>query len=147
MEQIDLHRYKATGLLGSGADYEVRSAVDQETGQQVVLKRPMPQMISRRMHGGTEARTDRTLQVLQGMDHAVPLVVPILGYTDRANHDWFFGDSLGQEYRVVVEERARGIPLMVSDPRARITGVPDQDDELSTGEFFVSSGYGANSGP
>ena len=124
MEQVDLHRYEASGILGSGADYEVRSAVDQETGQQVVLKRPMPQMISRRMHGGTEARTDRTLQFFQDMDHAMPLVVTILGYTDRANHDWFYGDSLGQEYRVVVEERARGIPLLVSDPRARITGVP-----------------------
>ena len=62
MEQVDLRRYEASGVLGSGADYEVRSAVDQETGQQVVLKRPMPQMISRRMHGGTETRTDLTLQ-------------------------------------------------------------------------------------
>ena len=124
MEQVDLRRYEASGILGSGADYEVRSAVDQETGQQVVLKRPMPQMISRRMHGGTEARTDRTLQVRQEMDQDTSLVVPILGYTDRANHDWFYGDSLGQEYRVVVEERARGIPLLVTDARARITGVP-----------------------
>ena len=124
MEQVDLHRYEATGLLGSGADYEVRSAVDQETGQQVVLKRPMPQMISRRMHGGTEARTDRTLQVMGEMGQSTCLVAPILGYTDRADHDWFYGDTLGQEYRVVVEERARGIPLLVTDARARITGVP-----------------------
>ena len=124
MEQVDLRRYESSGLLGSGADYEVRSAVDQETGKLVVLKRPMPQMISRRMHVGTEARTDRTLQVLQEIDHALPLVIPILGYTDRANHDWYYGDSLGQEYRVVVEERAKGIPLLVSDARARITGVP-----------------------
>ncbi len=124
MEQVDLSRYETSGVLGSGADYEVRSAVDQETGKQVVLKRPMPQMISRRMHGGTEARTDRTLQVIQEMDHPTSLIAPILGYTDRANHDWFYGDSLGQEYRVVVEERARGIPLLVSDARARITGVP-----------------------
>ena len=124
MEQVDLRRYQTSGILGSGADYEVRSAVDQETGKQVVLKRPMPQMISRRMHGGTEARTDRTLQAIQEMEQELSLVAPILGYTDRANHDWFYGDSLGQEYRVVVEERARGIPLLVSDPRARITGVP-----------------------
>ena len=68
MEQVDLRRYQTSGILGSGADYEVRSAVDQETGKQVVLKRPMPQMISRRMHGGTEARTDRTLQVIQEME-------------------------------------------------------------------------------
>ena len=124
MEQVELSRYVASGIIGSGADYEVRSAVDQETGHQVVLKRPMPQMISRRMHTGAEARTDRTLQVIQEMDHSTSLVVPILGYTDRANHDWFYGDSLDQEYRVVVEERARGIPLLATDARARITGVP-----------------------
>ena len=28
MEQVDLERYEITGLLGTGADYEVRAAVD-----------------------------------------------------------------------------------------------------------------------
>ena len=124
MEQVELNRYEETGKLGSGADYEVRSAIDRETGSQVVLKRPMPQMIVRRLHGPTEERTDRILQVHQAMNRCVPGLVPVLGYTERANHDQFFGDALGQEYRVTVEERASGIPLFVGDPRARITGVP-----------------------
>ena len=124
MEQVELSRFQTTGILGSGADYEVRGAVDQETGKLVVLKRPIPQMITRGMHGSTEARTDRTLEVLQRMEHYIPNIVPILGYTERKVHDDFYGDSTGQEYRVVVEERAKGIPLMVGDMRARIRGVP-----------------------
>ena len=124
IEQIELTRYEDTGKLGSGADYEVRSAIDRETGLQVVLKRPMPQMITRQMHGSTEARTDLVLRLHQAMKQRVPGLVPILGYTERANHDEFFGDALGQEYRVTVEERASGIPLYVGDPRARIIGIP-----------------------
>ena len=116
MEKVDLSRYEATGLLGSGADYQVRSAVDRETGRPVVLKRPVPQMISRRMHGATEARTERVLQAYQEVGHTISLVVPILGYTDPANHDEFFGDSLGQEYRVVVEERAVRQPGELVEP-------------------------------
>jgi hypothetical protein len=46
-----------------------------------------------------------------------------VGYTERANHDAYFGDALGQAYRVTVQEHATGIPL-VGDPRARITGTP-----------------------
>ena len=124
MEQVDLSRYEDAGRLGSGADYEVRAAVDRETGKQVVLKRPIPQMISRQLHGNTEARTEQTLRIHQEMGGAIPGIVPILGYTEPAVHDSYFGDSLGQEYRVTVEERATGIPLFVGDARARITGVP-----------------------
>lgn len=124
MQKVELDRFQTSGILGAGADYEVRAAVDQETGKQVVLKRPVPQMISRGMHTSTEARTDRTLQVLEQMGQTTDHVVPIVGYTERGVHDQFYGDSLGQEYRVIVEERARGIPLMVGDMRARITGVP-----------------------
>ena len=109
--------------MGAGADYHVRAAVDKETGQEVALKRPIPQMISRGLHGPIEARTDRTLQAFQGLGFEIPTVVPLLGYTQRTNHDAYFGESLGQEYRVVVEERAKGIPL-VGDSMARITKVP-----------------------
>ena len=123
MELVDLNRYQLTGLLGSGADYEVRAAVDQETGGPVVIKRPVPQMISRRMHPPVETRTDRTLQVYAELGNSVPQICPILGYTERANHDAYFGESMGQEYRVLVSERAAGIPL-VGDPRARILRVP-----------------------
>lgn len=123
MRKVDLQKYQLIGLLGSGADYEVRAALDRETGQQVVLKRPMPQMVSRQLHRGIEERTDRILQVYEKVGHAIPHLSPILGYTDRACHDEYFRESLGQEYRVMVEVRARGIPL-VGDPMARITGVP-----------------------
>jgi len=123
MEQIDLNRYAVTGILGSGADYEARSAVDRETGAQVVLKRPEPQMIRRRMHTNIESRTDQVLHVYQEVGHTIPTVVPILGYTERANHDAYFGDDLGHDYRVLVAERALGIPL-VGDIKARFTGVP-----------------------
>ncbi len=123
MELVDLNRYTLTGLLGSGADYEVRAAIDRETGGQVVLKRPVPQLISRRMHTSVETRTDRTLQVYAELGAAVPQICPILGYTERANQDEYFGDSLGQEYRVMVSERAAGIPL-AGAPRDRILRVP-----------------------
>jgi len=123
MEQIELNRYEVTGILGSGADYEARSAVDRETGAQVVLKRPEPQMIRRQMHTNIEARTDRLLQVYEEVGHTIAALVPIVGYTERANHDAYFGDDLGNDYRVFVAERAPGIPL-VGDVKARFTGVP-----------------------
>lgn len=123
MELVNLERYEPGGRLGTGADYEVRTAVDRETGNQVVLKRPVPQMIRLNQHGGTEARTQRLLQAHQEMGPSLAGIVPILGYTEPANHDEFFGDSLGHEYRVTVEERAKGIPLL-GDHMARITGVP-----------------------
>ena len=123
MEQVDLNRYELGGALGSGADYEVRAAVDRKTGRQVVLKRPQPQMVRRQLHAGIEKRTERSLRAHREVGHSIPLVVPVLGYTERTLHDEYFGESLGQEYRVTVEERALGIPL-VGDPMARITGVP-----------------------
>ena len=123
IDQVELSRYKPLGALGSGADYQVRAALDEDTGREVALKRPQPQMVSKRLHGRIEARTDRTLEILQSLGFNVPTAVPVLGYTRRANHDAYFGDSLGQEYRVVVEERAKGIPL-VGDPMARIVKVP-----------------------
>ena len=122
MELVNLDRYQAGARLGTGADYEVRSALDLETGNQVVLKRPVPQMIKLKQHLNTEARTNRVLQAHRDLGRPLPGIVPILGYTDQAVHDDFFGDSLGVEYRVTVEERARGIPLL-GDHMARITGV------------------------
>ena len=123
MEKVDLNRYELTSLLGSGADYEVRSAVDRATGDQVILKRPVPQMISRRMHGSVEERTERTIRLHEELANDIAEVCPMLGYTDPANHDEFYGDALEQEYRVTVSQRAGGIPL-VGDPRARILRVP-----------------------
>jgi hypothetical protein len=123
MEELDLSGYDITRILGTGADYEVWGAVDRGTGRQVVLKRPLPQTVRHQLHAGIEARTDRLLQVYREVGHSIPGMVPILGYTARSNHDAYFGDVLAQDYRVIIQERGEGIPL-VGDPMARITGVP-----------------------
>lgn len=123
MELVTLDRYEPGGRLGTGADYEVRTAMDRQTGEEVVLKRPVPQMIRLNQHGGAESRTQQLLQAHEALEHPLPGIVPILGYTEPGNHDAFFGDSLGHEYRVTVEERAKGVPLL-GDHMARITGVP-----------------------
>lgn len=123
MEQVDLQRYEVTGILGLGADYEARAAIERDTGRHVVLKRPTPEIMRHRQHIGIEARTDRILQAYQEVGHTLPMVVPVIGYTERANHDAYFGETLGQTYRVIVEERALGIPLM-SDVKARFMGIP-----------------------
>ena len=123
MQLVTLDRYEIIGLLGTGADYEVRVALDRESGQQVVLKRPVPQAISRQMHGPIESRTDRTLEAYEELAGRVPQLSPLLGYTERASHAAFYGDAVSQEYRVMVFARAPGIPL-VGDVRARILRVP-----------------------
>ncbi len=123
MQLVTLDRYEIIALLGTGADYEARAAVDRESGQQVVLKRPVPQAISRQMHGPIEGRTDRTLQTYEELAGRVPRLSPLLGYTERASHAAFYGDGVSQEYRVMVFARAPGIPL-VGDVRAGIIGVP-----------------------
>ena len=123
MQQLDLNRFELTGILGTGADYEVRSAVDRESQSQVVLKRPVPQAIRNLMHGPVETRTDRTIQAYEEIGANLAHLSPIVGYTERANHDEYYGDSFRQEYRVLVMERAAGIPL-VGDARSRILRVP-----------------------
>ena len=123
METLTLERFELTGALGSGADYDVRAAVDRETGNQVVLKRPSPQVVRRQMHGPIEDRTTRTLEAYERAGQHCDLVPRIIGVTDAAVHDEYFGDDLAEPYRVRVEERAAGIPL-VGDPRSRILRVP-----------------------
>jgi serine/threonine protein kinase len=123
LEKVDLDRYELTGRLGVGADYEVRAAVDRETGNLVAIKRPVPQAISRNQHEAIEARTEKVLQAYQEVGFSTKLISPILGYTGRAVHDDFFGDELGKEYQVIVEERASGIPLL-GDMMSKFKGVP-----------------------
>lgn len=123
MEKVDLQRYEITGRLGSGADYDVRAAIDRETGAEVALKRPVPQAVSRKQHGAIEARTERLLAAYDVAGDAGGLLAPILGYTDAAVHDEFFGEELAEPYSVFVQGRASGIPLL-GDMMSRITGVP-----------------------
>ena len=123
MDILALDRFELIGALGSGADYEVRAATDLETGMAVVLKRPSPQVVRRQMHGPIEERTTRILEAYEAAGQHCPAVPRVIGVTEVENHDGYFGENLGQEYRVRVEERATGIPL-VGDPRSRILRVP-----------------------
>ena len=123
MEKVSLERYEITGRLGSGADYDVRAAIDRETGAEVALKRPVPSAVSRKQHGAIEARTGRLLQAYDQAGDAGGLLAPLLGYTDTAVHDAYYGDELGEPYTVFVQGRAPGIPLL-GDMMSRITGVP-----------------------
>ena len=81
MEKVDLNRYELTGRLGAGADYEVRAATDRETGNQVAIKRPVPQAISRNQHEAIEARTEKLLQAYPEVGFSTRLISPIVGYT------------------------------------------------------------------
>ena len=123
METVALDRFQLVGPLGSGADYDVRAGLDRETGQPVVLKRPSPQVVRRQMHGPIEERTTRTLEAYEKAGQRCDVVPRVIGVTEAGIHDDYFGDDLGQPYRVRVEERAAGIPL-VGDPRSRILRVP-----------------------
>ncbi len=122
-EKVDLQRYEITGRLGTGADYDVRAATDRETGELVAIKRPVPQAISRKQHEAIEARTVRLIEAFQAVGPTHGLAAPLLGYAERAVHNDFFGDDLGEEYTVMVQGRAQGIPLL-GDMMSRITGVP-----------------------
>ena len=123
METVTLDRFELVGPLGSGADYDVRAAVDRETGEPVVLKRPSPQTVRRQMHGPVEERTARSLEAYESAGQYCDVVPRVIGVTEVAIHDAYFGEDLGQPYSVRVEERAAGIPL-VGDPRSRILRVP-----------------------
>ncbi len=123
VEKIDLERYEITARLGTGADYEVRGAIDRETGREVAIKRPVPQAVSRKQHLAIEERTGRLLAAYDRAGDADGLLAPLLGYTDKANHDAYFGDELGEPYTVFVQGRASGIPLL-GDMMSRFTGVP-----------------------
>ena len=123
METVTLDRFELVGPLGSGADYDVRAAVDRETDEAVVLKRPLPQTVKRQMHGPVEERTTLALEAYERAGRHCIAVPRVIGVTEVAVHDGFFGDDVGEPYRVRVEERAAGIPL-VGDPRSRILRVP-----------------------
>ena len=123
METVALDRFELVGPLGSGADYDVRAGLDRETGQQVVLKRPSPQAVRRQMHGPIEERTTRTLEAYEKAGQHCDVVPRVIGVTEAGIHDDYFSDDVGQPYRVRVEERAAGIPI-VGDPRSRILRVP-----------------------
>jgi serine/threonine protein kinase len=123
MDVIDLERYSLDGLLGIGANYEVYAAVDRETGTDVVLKRPWAQTIRVGQSRHVDEQSARVIELHRKLAGVVPHIAPLVGYTERGSHERYFGDALPQEYHVLVEERARGLPL-VADIKDKFRGVP-----------------------
>jgi serine/threonine protein kinase len=123
MDAIDLERFSLKGPLGLGANYEVYSAVDRDTGEDVVLKRPWAQTIRGGQSRHVDEQSARVIELHRVLAGAVPHIAPLVGYTEWVRHDRYFGDELPQEYYVLVEERARGVPL-VADIKDKFRGVP-----------------------
>ncbi len=110
----ELMRFRLEDKLGEGADSEVFAATDTETGLQVVVKRPHPTLITRRQHRSVERRIANVIELRQRLGENLPHVTKMVGYSGPSIHDAYFGDDLGEEYRVIVEERAAGVPLVGS---------------------------------
>jgi serine/threonine protein kinase len=123
MQTLDLERFSLRGLLGNGATYEVYEAIDRETGRDVVLKRPWAQCLRGGQHRSIDEQSARLIEVQRLLSGAAPHISRLIGYAGRSRHDTYFGDSLPQEYYVLVEERARGVPL-VADIKDKFRGVP-----------------------
>ena len=123
MELVRLERFKLEGFLGSGADYEAHAATDRSTGKRVVLKRPNPDYITRDLHHGVERLSEELISIHDTIGQSLPHVTRLEGYTEIAQHDGYFGDSLNKSYRVLIQERARGIPL-AGDLRDKFKGHP-----------------------
>ncbi len=123
MDAIDLERFSLIGSLGLGANYEVYAATDSETGHDVVLKRPWVQTIRGGQSRHVDEQSERIIELHQVLDGAVPYISRLVGYTERVGHRGYFGDDLQQEYYVLVEERAQGLPL-VADIKDKFRGIP-----------------------
>ncbi len=123
VDVIQLERFVLKRVLGIGANYEVHAAVDSQTGAEVVLKRPWPQSISRDLHQQVDKLSARLIDVHRALGDSFPYISHLLGYTEYTRHDQYYGDALPQKYHVLVEERARGVPL-VGGIRDKFLGVP-----------------------
>ncbi len=110
----DLSQFKLDGRIGEGADSEVFAATDSATGDAVVVKRPHPMLIVRGQHNAVERRMASAIALREQLGDTLPCVAKLIGYSQTASHDDYFSDMLGEPYSVVVEERARGIPLVAS---------------------------------
>jgi serine/threonine protein kinase len=123
MQTVELDRFRLDGLLGLGANYEVYAATDRETNHHVVLKRPWVQYLRGGQYRSVDQFSAQLIQIHARLDRTLPHVGRLVGYTERRRHDQYFGDSLPQEYHVLVEERARGVPL-VADIKEKFRGIP-----------------------
>ena len=114
LEPADLSRFQRGPMIGEGADMQVFAATDTENGMPVVVKRPHPQLVARSQHKAVEARIRRTLALRERLGANVNGLSNLIGCAPLATHDAYFGDSPGEPYTVVVEERAIGVPLVGS---------------------------------
>lgn len=108
-----LREYSLVERLGEGADLQTFLATDNDTGEQIVIKRPHPSLISRRLHDDVERRMllQARLRTELGGIGCIPR---LYGLTEPDHFEWFFGDDLECAYHVLLEERAVGIPLVGS---------------------------------
>ncbi len=122
----DLERFQLGESLGEGADMQVFSATDLETGDDCVVKRPHPSLISRNIHDDVERRV--SLQTgLRAEEIGIAGLPRLLAVTVPDGFEWYFGDNLKHTYSVQVEERAAGIPLLGSigdQVRGHSVGLP-----------------------
>ena len=114
IQSDELKRFHLEDKLGEGADSEVFAATDSKTELPVVVKRPHPTLIARAQHRAVERRIAKALDLRERLDGKLPHIAKMLAYTEPSVHDGYFGDCLGEEYSVLVEERATGIPLVGS---------------------------------
>ena len=113
LEPLSLDRFELVGRLGEGADLQVFAATDRESGEAVVVKRPHPSLVTRNIHDDVERRLLLQGRLRAGLG-AIPSVPRLYGVAGPDVFETYFGDDLGRAYHVLVEERARGIPLVGS---------------------------------
>lgn len=126
-ESAELKRFRLGGLLGEGADLQVFSAVDSENGRQVVVKRPHPSLIERRLHGDVDESLARSVTLRQRFPDLSDRLPELVHHFQTGSHDSIFGDRLKNPYSVIVETRARGVPLVgsiVDGVKGRPIGLP-----------------------
>ena len=139
----ELVRFTLVSLIGEGADLQVFSATDSDTGKPVVVKRPHPTLVSRKMHRSVENRTQLQAE-LRGRIEGTGNLARLHLLTEPHNFDWYFGDDPGDKYSVLVEDRAVGIPLVggVSDlVRGHPIALPLNLFALHPSMEIMSSGY------
>ena len=123
IDSAGLRRFELGGMLGEGADLQVFSGRDLDTDLPVVVKRPHPALIARSRHRDLERRVERVVSLRESVGESLPQVPRLIAHTTIGAGDSYFDDSLGEEYTVTVEERARGLPL-IGSPVDGIKGMP-----------------------
>ena len=114
MEPSGLSRFKLAGPLGEGADCQVFAATDLEDGAPVVVKRPHPILIAHGQHADAQRRLSRSIELQRGMGSAPSRLAAAIAFATVEPGFAYFGDTHDRPYLVVVEERARGLPLVGS---------------------------------